>query len=151
MDDCPFCLPETQGLSFVESDHFMAIYNRAPILPGHSMIIPKKHLVGFLDLSPALRFEMIELSVVAVKMLQKTFKAKHFDWTIQEGAPAGQTIPHLHLHIIPRKEMDLPSPGDWYPLLEMASAEGIIDSADRPKLNRDELFAIVEKIKQANK
>ena len=145
---CPFCLKEFYELKFAESNNFIAIYNQAPILPGHSMIIPKKHISSFLDLDQKKRAEMIELSVKAINMLQKAFKLKAFNWTIQEGIAAGQTIDHLHMHIIPRKEKDLPEPGDWYPYLEKDFYGRIIDSELRPKYTFDELRNIVEEIKK---
>ena len=142
---CPFCLPEISELVFTESSNFLAIYNHAPILPGHSMIISKKHTASFVDLKPEIRSEMIELSVKAISMLQKAFKTKAFNWTIQEGIEAGQTINHLHMHIIPRKEKDLPYPGDWYPYLEKEFIGKIIDSDLRPQYSFDELKKIVER------
>ena len=148
--NCPFCNQKLRELSFCESNSFLAIYNKAPILPGHSMIIPKRHISSFIKLDAELRYEMIELSVKAIKMLQKTFPSKSFNWTIQEGVEAGQTINHLHMHIIPRTENDLPEPGDWYPNLERNYKNLIIDSELRPQYSDEELLKIVKKIKQLN-
>jgi bis(5'-adenosyl)-triphosphatase len=66
-------------------------------------------------------------------VLARAFAADGFDWTIQDGLSAGQTVPHLHLHIIPRRAGDLPDPGDWYPAL-MASESAQIDDRTRPCL-----------------
>ncbi len=148
---CPFCTPAINEYAFAESDNFIAIYNHAPILPGHSLIIPKKHYSSFVEIGEVLRSEMIELSIEAIKMLRKVFHLQAFNWTIQEGIEAGQTIEHLHMHIIPRKEKDLPNPGDWYPYLEKQFIGKIIDSDWRPKYSADQLKKIVEKIKEAAK
>ena|SRR3972149_10869347 len=146
--ECPFCKDEISPLTIVDSLNFRAIYNRSPVLPGHSMIIPKKHISSFTGLSPELRSEMIELSIKTIKMLQKAFNTKAFNWTIQEGAEAGQTIEHLHMHIIPRREKDLPEPGDWYPYLEKQDVGKIIDSDKRPKYSEEELKEIANNIKK---
>ena len=81
-----------------------------------------------------------------VNILIKTFGAKAFNWTIQEGKEAGQTVHHLHLHLIPRAEKDLPHPGGWYPLLKESEAK-IIDSDARQKFSYPEIVRIVEKLR----
>ncbi|GFO82751.1 MAG: hypothetical protein A49_23780 [Methyloceanibacter sp.] len=74
------------------------------------------------------------------------FGTSAFNWTIQEGAAAGQTIRHLHMHLIPRKAGDLPHPGDWYPRLT-ESENGLIDSSRRQQLTREQLREIARRIK----
>ena len=81
------------------------------------------------------------------KILLSVFKSSGFDWTIQEGEEAGQSIPHLHLHLIPRRQNDLSQPGDWYPLVKESEAE-IIDSEARPRLSANEMKVIVSKIRE---
>lgn len=148
-EDCPFCSKEIVETSFMSSDNFRVIYNQSPILPGHCLVIPKEHVESMFELTPALLTEFINLSVDAAKIVLKIFKAESFDWTVQEKEPAGQTISHLHLHIIPRHEKDLPNPGDWYPLLkETEKHNSYIDSSNRQKFSRKEIIAIVEHIKK---
>lgn len=147
---CPFCDGSINKAAFYESDNFLIIYNHAPILPGHSLVIPRIHIESILQLSPALRSELMEISCKGINMLMKVFSAKAFDWTIQEGSEAGQSIPHLHLHLIPRKENDLQDPGDWYPKLKESMGDKRIDSCDRPKYSLDEIIKIVEFIKSSN-
>jgi bis(5'-adenosyl)-triphosphatase len=149
--NCPFCESNVQDYKFAESESFLAIYNIAPILPGHSLIIPRWHIQSLMELSDIEFCEMTTFSRIVVKILLKTFGARAFNWTIQEGEGAGQTVPHLHLHLIPREDNDLPNPGDWYPLLRKSETE-IIDSESRPRLTPDEIKGVVEKIRAtANK
>jgi len=143
---CPFCREDVQAGHFAASENFLAIYNLAPILPGHSLVIPRRHILSLMELGDPELCELTLFSRDIVKVLQKAFGSRSFDWTIQEGVEAGQTIPHLHLHLIPRVEGDLPQPGDWYPLLEQSESE-IIDSAARPKLTESEMQAIVIKLR----
>ena len=145
--NCPFCTPDILYATYTESDNFRAVYNIAPILPGHSLILPKKHICSFLDILDEQMAEMMLFSKKVIKVLTKAFDTSSFDWTIQEGIPAGQTIEHLHLHIIPRHEGDMPHPGDWYPAL-LKSKQEIIDSTDRPKLSSEELNSIVSHLKK---
>jgi bis(5'-adenosyl)-triphosphatase len=147
VDHCPFCDPNIEETKFLESDNFLAIYNIAPILPGHSLIIPKEHLQSIMELSHSELCEMMVFSRDTVQVLLKAFGADAFNWTIQEGEEAGQTISHLHLHLIPRTPKDLASPGDWYPLLRKSESKAI-DSDARPRLSSIEMRETVEKIRK---
>ena len=144
---CPFCRPSIKEAVFFESTHFMAIYNIAPVFPGHALVIPKVHKTGLLLIPEEEIVEMVKLSRMVVRILQKAFHTRGFNWTIQEGEEAGQTIEHLHMHIIPRKPQDMEHPGDWYPLLKKFYTENI-DSELRPKISADEMKRIVSKLKE---
>jgi bis(5'-adenosyl)-triphosphatase len=143
---CAFCKADIEAAAFAEQGDFRAIYNRSPILPGHSLIVPIWHVPSLLDLTDAELAQMVEFSRLVVKNLLRIFKAEGFNWTIQEGAVAGQTVPHLHLHLIPRKDRDLPTPGEWYPRL-LKSEVWIIDSDERPRYSGEEVRRIAEHIR----
>ncbi|MFN6946505.1 MAG: HIT family protein [Cytophagaceae bacterium] len=146
---CPFCTKSEQD-AYLESDNFLVIYNIAPILPGHSLVIPRKHKESLFDLTEQELAEFILLGRKAAKVIGLALKTDSFDWAIQEKAPAGQTVPHLHMHVIPRKFNDLPDPGDWFQELEENNEN--IDSGKRRKLSREEMESIVKKLKTiANK
>ncbi len=147
--DCPFCARHINEITFHESENFRAIYNIAPILPGHSLIVPKTHCSSLFNFTDAELSELMIFSRAVIVMLQKAFSCVGFNLTLQEQEEAGQTIEHFHLHIIPRQPNDLPSPGDWYPELQKTSSKQI-DSADRPKLTRKQMVSIVEKIRLIN-
>ncbi len=143
---CPFCRQDVQAGHFATSANFLALYNLAPILPGHSLVIPRRHILSLMELSDRELCELTLFSRDVVKILQKAFGSRAFDWTIQEGWEAGQTIPHLHLHIIPRAKGDLPQPGDWYPLMEQNELE-ILDSESRRRLTEEEMGVIVRRLR----
>lgn len=147
---CPFCMPSVKKACFAETDNFKAIYNIAPILPGHCLIVPNIHVSSFLDVPDSYMTEMIVFSRKVIKALTKAFNTSSYDWTIQEGIAAGQTIEHMHIHIIPRKTNDLSSPGDWYPRL-VEQSEEMLDSLERSKLNDHELKQVVEKLESIMK
>ncbi len=147
---CPFCSPLVDETCFASSDNFLAIYNISPILPGHCLIIPKKHLCHFLDIPDNLMLELIQFSRKIIKVLQNVFNTSSYNWTLQEGIEAGQTIDHLHLHIIPRLNNDFKEPGDWYPKLEQKNPQ-LIDSLLRKKYTSDEMKQITQKMKIAYK
>jgi bis(5'-adenosyl)-triphosphatase len=147
VENCPFCYPPITETGFAESENFLAIYNVAPILPGHSLVIPKWHLESLLALTDSELAEMMLFSRSTVKILLETFGVGAFNWTIQEGEAAGQSVRHLHLHLIPREFGDLPRPGDWYPRLR-TSEEEIIDSQSRPRLTPAEMQSVLRKIRE---
>jgi bis(5'-adenosyl)-triphosphatase len=141
MIDCPFCASGVSDLSFMESDRFRAIVNIAPICPGHSLIIPKRHVESLLALDDGEVAEMVNLSRRAMALLTRVHAADGFDWTIQESEAAGQSVPHLHLHLIPRKKSDLPDPGEWY--------RHLIEFRDRPRLTHREMLREAQQLRAA--
>jgi bis(5'-adenosyl)-triphosphatase len=126
----------------------MAICNIAPVLPGHSLIIPKAHFTSILDLSDKELFDFFDTARKALRILMKAFNTDAFDWSVQEKPEAGQSIEHLHLHIVPRLKGDLPRPGEWYPLIQQNDEE-IIDSENRVRFNAGDIQRIVDVLKQA--
>jgi bis(5'-adenosyl)-triphosphatase len=144
---CPFCEDKIKESVFAESENFRAIYNLAPILPGHSLVIPKKHTISLLDLSDMELSEMIIFAKKVTQILLEAFNSVSFNWSIQDSEAAGQTVSHLHLHIVPRYTGDLPDPGDWYPKINNNLNE-ILDSDSRDKLSQDQLEKIVAKLKR---
>jgi bis(5'-adenosyl)-triphosphatase len=145
-DTCPFCLPDTQKHAFASSGSFLAIYNKAPILPGHTLIIPVMHVESLRSLPADLIAEFFMFAREITETLLSYFHADAFDWSIQDNLAAGQTVPHLHLHIVVRQPADLPDPGDWYPLLDAQEKTG---SAGRPKLTTPDYLEITEQLRAA--
>jgi len=144
---CPFCSETLQSSVFLINGNYMALYNIAPVLPGHSLVIPKKHYTSLLDLSQNELSEFFETSRITLRILMKAFSTDAFDWSLQEKPEAGQTIEHLHLHIVPRLKNDLKHPGDWYPLIA-GNDESLIDSINRPRLNKKALNQIVSELQK---
>jgi len=102
-ESCHFCREEVVGKSFCTTSGFKALYNIAPILPGHSLIIPTKHYVSLFELSDKELGEMMVFARKITSVLKTIFNCDGFDWTIQDGVSAGPTGPHLHLEIFPRE------------------------------------------------
>jgi bis(5'-adenosyl)-triphosphatase len=135
---CPFCNSATIRQIFAETDNFVARYNIAPIVPGHSLVVPKRHLSGLFDLPEGIFCEHWVFAKQVTQFLLDELRTDAFDWIVQEQEAAGQTVPHLHLHIIPRKLNDLPEPGDWFTRLHESSESEVIDSASRERLSPEE-------------
>jgi bis(5'-adenosyl)-triphosphatase len=144
--NCPFCGPDVEASVFFDDGDFLAIYNIAPVLPGHSLVIPKAHKTSLLQLNDDEMFRYFITSRKALAILLKAFETDAFDWSIQEKPEAGQSIEHLHLHIVPRLKHDLPQPGDWYPLVHRNDKE-IIDSTIRKKISPESLKTIITRLR----
>jgi bis(5'-adenosyl)-triphosphatase len=150
--ECPFDHPRIRVTEYAGNDDFAAICDIAPILPGHTLIVPRRHVarVGFLGEDETCRFFAFAHKIT--RFLVAHFKAEGFDWAIQDGVSAGQTVGHVHLHVIPRWPGDLPSPGDWYARLQLpviTSPHGAGGSAKRPRLNEADLCKIVTSLRVA--
>ncbi|HNX42981.1 MAG TPA: HIT family protein [Bacteroidales bacterium] len=131
--ECPFCVKEFSEAAFLADDDFLAVYNIAPILPGHSLIVPRKHVRGLSDLNDDETARLFVFAKKTTNLLMAAFHGEGFDWSLQEKEAAGQTVPHLHLHIVIRKTGDLKDIGEWYPRVDHADNH-LLDSFSRPKL-----------------
>lgn len=118
-EGCPFDGERVASLRFARSDACSAVYNVSPILPGHSLVIPDRHAESVLDLSESELAALTKLARLITPLVMEVMGMKAFDWTLQDGEPAGQTVPHVHLHVIPRVDGDLERPSAWYPRLEL--------------------------------
>jgi len=144
---CPFCAPDMCEIVFLASPEFQAFSTIAPILPGHVLVAPKRHVMKITDLSDYEASAIMLFSRRLLRLLGAAFKTSDFNWVIQAGEAAGQTVSHLHLHLIPRKQGDLPNPGDWYPRLK-TMGDGVVDSEHRQRLERDEMCRIADHLRQ---
>ncbi|KAK6538976.1 hypothetical protein TWF694_010525 [Orbilia ellipsospora] len=100
----------------------MAIVNIKPILPGHVLVCPLRVVARYKDMTNE---EVVDhaLAVQKVaKVIERVYGTTGATVAIQDGASAGQSVPHVHTHIIPRKLNDFPSIDDVYTHLE--SSEG---------------------------
>ena len=106
-DQCPFCqIVQSDNFSRIieqNSDAFL-IEDRFPITPGHSLVISKRHVPSFFDTSPKERNSLVSLIETAKDLLEQKYHPSAYNIGISDGSAAGQTIPHLHVHLIPRYE-----------------------------------------------
>ncbi len=147
-NNCPFCNAAIQNAVFAASDNFYAVYNISPILPGHSMVIPKSHIPALLEMDDQLLAEMMTFSKKITRFLNEYFQTTGFDWSLQEGEEAGQSIRHVHLHIIPRRTNDMSSAGAWYVALQDALREEI-DDVRRERLTPVQMQQICVPLRKA--
>lgn len=106
---CLFCcLPESRVL--LRNETAIVVRDAFPVARGHTLVIPLQHVESFFDTSAEERAAMFELLDAAKQQLQNEFAPAGFNIGINDGAAAGQTIRHLHMHLIPRYAGDRPDP-----------------------------------------
>jgi len=128
---------------FLTTPHSYGLINLMPILPGHILICPLKPHRRLLDLSPSETADLFSTVQLAQKLLAKLYfpdpsdlMSGSFTVALQDGADAGQTIPHVHVHIIPRKKGDMgESIDEIYVRLssEEANVGGALWDRERPR------------------
>ncbi|AFM40125.1 HIT family hydrolase, diadenosine tetraphosphate hydrolase [Desulfosporosinus acidiphilus SJ4] len=105
MGDCVFCgLP--QEATFAENDLFRAIYDRNPVSKGHALIISKRHVTNIFEAKPEEMAAIGELLKQVKGMLDEEYHPDGYNVVANVGTVAGQTVFHLHLHVIPRYQGD---------------------------------------------
>jgi diadenosine tetraphosphate (Ap4A) HIT family hydrolase len=106
---CPFCsLPKSR---IVQSSAIgWVIRDAYPISPGHTLVIPKRHVGSFFDLTEDEQSSLLSLVTSAKAQIDAEYRPSAFNIGINDGAAAGQTVPHLHIHMIPRYDGDRPDP-----------------------------------------
>ena len=107
--NCPFCQLDAACIVFSD-DVTLVIRDAFPVSPGHTLIIPRRHVGSFFELTAPERASMFELLTQAKVELDETLQPDGFNIGINDGAAAGQTVAHLHLHLIPRYRGDTPDP-----------------------------------------
>jgi len=106
---CPFCsLPAERFV--LQSEHAVVIRDGFPVSPGHTLIIPRRHVASFFDVTDAERADLMSLLTAARDDLERQLHPAGFNIGINDGAAAGQTVPHLHMHLIPRYDGDRDDP-----------------------------------------
>lgn len=107
---CPFCNLARRVKIVCESAVCVAFFDGYPVSPGHVLIIPKRHVASYFDLTAHER-EAMNIMVQYVKQkLDETYHPDGYNIGINVGKAAGQSVFHCHMHIIPRYVGDTPNP-----------------------------------------
>ena len=108
--NCPFCAPDIERELVTESATVYAMFDKYPVTQGHTLIIPKQHVENYFDLAERTK-TACWLVVDRIKMLlTQRFQPNGFNVGINVGHAAGQTVPHVHIHLIPRYTGDVDNP-----------------------------------------
>ncbi len=106
---CPFCTLVNRKI-YLENDLSIGILDGFPISNGHSLIIPKRHVGSIFDIQKDELFSLFNLLADVKNKLTEQFSPDGFNIGINDNEAAGQTISHVHIHLIPRYRGDQEDP-----------------------------------------
>lgn len=106
---CPFCRLDPAEI-LLENDHAVVFYDRFPVTPGHALVVPKRHITSFFETTAEERGALMELVGRVREHLLAERAPDAFNIGINDGVAAGQTVMHLHIHLIPRYLGDTEDP-----------------------------------------
>jgi diadenosine tetraphosphate (Ap4A) HIT family hydrolase len=106
---CPFCSLSRDRVLH-ERETALAIRDGFPVSPGHTLIIPRRHVASFFEVTDAEHADLMSLLAATRDALDREFRPAGYNIGVNDGAAAGQTVPHLHIHLIPRYVGDRDDP-----------------------------------------
>lgn len=101
---CPFCQP---GEVLLENDLALVVRDKFPASPGHLLILTRRHVADWFETTAPERLALCALADAAKSWLDGEFHPDGFNLGVNVGEAAGQTIDHVHLHLIPRYQGDV--------------------------------------------
>ncbi len=106
-NQCVYCnKKEIKNREIIGNDLAWVFPTNMPIIPGHVLIAPRRCVAKYENLTVEEKDSMEKLRVQIISALRKTFNAEGFNYAWNESPIAGQSVPHFHLHVLPRKEGD---------------------------------------------
>lgn len=94
----------------LSNEHAVAFLDRFPLAEGHALVVPVRLVGRLADLPPDVEAVLWATARQARELLQARFRPAGFTIGINDGEAAGQTVPHAHIHLIPRYPGDVPDP-----------------------------------------
>ena len=106
---CPFCDP-TEDRVFAQNQLAIALWDGYPVSPGHALIIPRRHTPSWFDATELEQSALLALVKSAKAIIDRRHRPDGYNIGVNVGAAAGQTVFHLHMHLIPRFVGDVGDP-----------------------------------------
>ena len=107
--NCIFCkivAGEIPAAVIYEDDSILAFLDIGPLADGHLLVIPRDHYTRLSDVPPVRCAQVASALPLLGRAALEVTKAEGFNVLLNQGSVAGQAVPHIHFHIIPRKKDD---------------------------------------------
>ena len=108
--NCPFCAIDLDREIIFESESTFSIYDKFPVNNGHVLIIPKRHCQSYFELTFQEQMDCLQVLNKSKELVNRKYNPDAFNIGINVGEIAGQTVPHVHIHLIPRFKGDVNDP-----------------------------------------
>ena len=107
---CPFCELPPDRAWVLENEWAVALWDKFPVAPGHALLIPRRHVADYFELSPEERTACWDLAARMKAKIDELHEPDGYNLGINCGEWAGQTVFHVHIHLIPRYKGDVMNP-----------------------------------------
>lgn len=124
--ECPFCRISNPVL---ENDLAFAVYDTFPVNEGHLLVIPRRHYAGFFESTREEYAAILELVLQGKELLDARYGPSGYNVGVNVGTASGQTIMHVHVHLIPRYPGDIEDP--------VGGVRGVIPARQKYPQGRD--------------
>ena len=142
MSDCIFCQIVAGDLACSQvyaDDDFLAFMDVYPWRPGHVLIIPKRHAMRVGELEEGAGERMFGLATrIAAAIRASTLPCDDLHFLVNDGRAANQSVPHVHMHVLPRQRGDL-----WILGLELAKRPIVSLLGQAPRVELDRQAALI--------
>jgi diadenosine tetraphosphate (Ap4A) HIT family hydrolase len=108
-DKCPFCQPAADRI-WLETETGIVLWDSFPVTQGHSLVVPRQHVASIYELPEDAHDALWRLVGEARQRLTDDLHPDGFNIGLNDGEVAGQTVPHAHIHVIPRRNGDVGDP-----------------------------------------
>lgn len=109
-EECRFCISKPGRRVILEGRYGFAAWDRHPASEGHFLVIPYRHFASYFDINDDERDELWTLVSEGKKIAEEKYRPDGYNIGINVGKWAGQSIPHMHIHVIPRYKGDVENP-----------------------------------------
>jgi len=110
LEDSPFIKRRDAGKAILGSTHAFALYDGYPVSKGHALIIPHRVYPNYFDSSPEELEDFQKVILLTKQYIDAKYSPQGYNVGINCGTVAGQTVPHMHIHLIPRYKDDVEDP-----------------------------------------
>ncbi len=107
---CPFCNLEKDIEIICETENCVAFYDGFPVSPGHTLIIPKRHVANYFELSRVEVQAMQSMLGRVRQIIDEQYHPDGYNIGVNVNEAAGQSVFHVHMHLIPRYKGDVENP-----------------------------------------
>jgi len=112
LNSCKYCdlAYQKSQRTVLENGYFFANFDKHPVSPGHMKLIPKRHANSLSELTDDEMVALRDILKASKELVEARYRPDGYNIGVNEGEAAGQTVFHLHIHLIPRYRGDIQDP-----------------------------------------